>query len=158
MSIKSDVIVQGYIGNKRVEFDRMGRLITLTEVEVIDGIHGAKTGEVITIYQVGGEKNGLVMPIIGGHRYEFGNEVLFFGVDLDKKNDRKFVSVGVGHGKFDIQNKERERSVLEDLGNIGVIEKISNNPTRVVAPLPLNFSSLKVLKQEIELIMEKNKR
>src|SRR5688572_25083234 len=83
MAKRSDVVAHGRVGDQQVVEDNRGRLITLTSVEVYDGIYGAKTGEVIMVYQVGGEKNGLVMPLLGGHRYRFGEEVILFGLKLD---------------------------------------------------------------------------
>ncbi len=79
MTKRSDLVIHGYVGDKSVIPDEFGRLITLTQIEVIDPIHNAKSGEIITVYQVGGEIPGLVAPILGGQNYSLGQEVILFG-------------------------------------------------------------------------------
>lgn len=150
MAKNSDVIVHGYIGDQTISTDDMGRLITLTQIEVIDGLHGAKTGEVITIYQVGGQKNGVVMPIIGGQNYKFGEQVILFGLKLDDT----FVSFGAGQGKFDLIKESNSDLIKEDLGNVHSIRKNSFGKTEIIKPDPLTYNELEDFKNEIKLMIK----
>lgn len=149
MAKRSDIVVHGYVGEQRVASDELGRLVTLTEVEVIDGLHGAKTGEVITIYQVGGTKNGVVMPLLGGQTYNIGQEIFFFGLTIDNA----FVSYGAGQGKLDVIHQNGEDIVIEDLGNVGAVTRsFGGNP--VSRPSPLSFPNAAVFKEELKLMIK----
>lgn len=143
MAKKSDLVIHGYVGEKVSKLDELGRIITLTDIEVVDGLHGAKTGEVITFYQVGGQYNGTVMPIIGGQNFRVGSQVILFGL---KMRDQ-YVSFGAGLGKLDIAHDHDE--VVEDLGTVGAME---NNT--VVQPTPLRFPDPTMVKDEIKLMLQ----
>lgn len=150
MAKRSDVVIHGYVGDQTVVTDDLGRLITLTQIEVIDGIYGAKTSDIITVYQVGGEKNGRVMPLLGGHKYELGQEVIFFGLALDDM----YVSYGAGLGKFDIMQENGTDMVREDLGTISALNNDKTSREKTIRPAPLTFSSNSLLKDEIRLMIK----
>ncbi len=149
MAKQSDIVIHGYVGDQRVTTDELGRLITLTEVEVIDGLYGAKTGEVITVYQVGGQKNGLVMPILGGQRYALGQELFLFGLKMDES----YVSYGAGQGKLDVVNDNGQELVIEDLGNVSAVRKTSGK-LDTFQPSPLSFQSKAMLIDEIKQMIK----
>lgn len=149
MAKRSDMVAHGYVGDKRVVTDKLGRLITLTDIEVIDGLYGAKTGEIVTVYQVGGEKDGLVMPLMGGHVYQIGQEVIVFGLVLGDT----YVSYGAGQGKLDVVNEDGHEIVREDLGDVGAVDPKSGG-RRVYKPSPLSFDGKEILKDEIRLMLE----
>ena len=146
MARQSDIVAHGYVGEQNVVNDEMGRLITLTEIEIIDGIYGAKTGEIITVYQVGGYKKGVVMPLLGGHRYQIGQEVILFGLRLGNT----YVSYGAGQGKLDVVSNRGQELVVEDLGDIGAIHNGPTGRPEVVSPTPLEFSSKELIMNEIK--------
>lgn len=148
MAKRSDIVAHGYVGDKRVKKDDLGRIITLTDIEVIDGLHGAKTGQIITFYQVGGEKDGLVMPLMGGHVYNVGQELIVFGLSLGDS----FVSYGAGQGKLDITIERGQEIVREDLGDVHAVNKYS--PRNVYKPTPLSFDNKEMLKDEIRLMIK----
>lgn len=150
MAQKSDIVFHGYVGDQRVVYDNMGRIITLTDLEVIDGLYGSKTGQVVTMYQVGGEHNGVVMPLLGGHVYRLGQEVILFGLVLKDT----YVSFGAGQGKLDIQPGEGEEEVKEDLGDIHALGPSSGGSLGITAPTPLTYSSTTLLKEEIRLMLK----
>lgn len=150
MAQKSDVVFHGYVGDQRVIYDKMGRIITLTDLEVIDGLYGAKPGQVVTMYQVGGEHNGVVMPLLGGHVYRMGQEVILFGLVLKDT----FVSFGAGQGKLDIQPGEGEEEVKEDLGDVHALGPSIGGSISITAPAPLTYSSTTLLKDEIRLMLK----
>jgi hypothetical protein len=153
MAKRSDLVVHGYVGNQRVEKDSLGRPITLSEVEVVDGLYGAKSGEIITIYQVGGEKDGVHMPILGGHVYKVFQELIFFGL----KVDNAYVSYGAGQGKLDIISVHKNENVREDLGNIIAVDPYGRANSRGFVPLPLTFPEKDTLKNEIRLMLKDRK-
>lgn len=150
MAKRSDIVIHGYVGDQNVVIDGMGRLITLTDVEVIDGFYGAKTGEVITMYQVGGQKNGVVMPMLGGHQYTVGQEVILFGLKLDNT----YVSYGAGQGKLDVVMKRGQETVIEDLGNVSALTRDGNGKTQATHPMPLEFSSKDLIMSEIKQMIK----
>lgn len=154
MAQNSDCVIHGRVGDQRVEIGKFGRLVTLTEVEIIDPLRSdKKAGGIFTIYQVGGElfdgKNRIVMPIVGGQRYNPGQEIMFFGLKLEKN----FVSFGMGQGKFDIFRDEKEETIIEDLGDIEVM----GLKNQIKGKNPLSYSDLELFKMEIRLMLE-NKR
>lgn len=148
MASRSDAVFHGIVGEQRVVRDKLGRLITLTDLEVIDGMFGLKTGEVVTIYQVGGEKDGLNMPLIGGQKYNLGQEVLLFGLRLKEA----YVSFGAGQGKLDILEHDDKKIAVEDLGNISAIS-IDEGKAKAYKPASLIYSDLNMLKEEISTIL-----
>lgn len=149
MAKRSDIVIHGYVGDQRVSTDDLGRLITLTDIEVVEGLYGAKTGNIITVYQVGGQKDGLVVPLIGGHRYNIGQEIILFGLEMGDS----YVSYGVGQGKFDIDEKAGQEIVIEDLGDVSAMN--NNMPgANIFQPTPLSYPSKSMLKDEIRLMIE----
>jgi hypothetical protein len=150
MAKRSDIVVHGYVGEKRVVTDNLNRLITLTDVEVIDGFYGAKTGEVITVYQVGGSKNGVIMPLLGGHQYQLGQEIILFGLQLDNA----YVSYGAGQGKLDVVAKDGREIILEDLGDVSTV---INGQQKTIKPIPLEFEDKNLAIGEIRKMVKSSK-
>ena len=153
MAKQSDVVIHGYVGGSKVTRDKHGRNITLSEIEVVDGLYGAKTGEVITLYQVGGESNGMISPIIGGQRYEVGSELIFFGLKLGEK----FVSYGAGQGKLDVDQNASNDKVREDLGDVSAVDSYSSASSSPYRPSPLTFSDVNILKDEIRQMLKERR-
>ena len=152
MSGNSEVIVHGIVGEQRVEIDKYSRPITLTEIEIIDPIYYNTSKKIITIYQVGGKTSDSVFPIIGGQHYEVGQQVILFAL---KFND-KFVSYGLGQGKFNVSVNENTSAVVEDLGNVE--EFNSKTPFLHKSPSPLHYEDLELFKKEIRSIIKYLKR
>lgn len=146
MAKRSDIIIHGHVGEQTVTYDDKSRLITLTEIEVVDSIYGAKTNDIIMVYQVGGEKDGIVMPILGGQQYHVGQEVILFGLQLDNA----FVSYGAGQGKLDIFNDHGRDLVIEDLGDVEAIDYQKN----AFKPSPETFVGVGTLKSEIREMLK----
>lgn len=148
MAENSDIVVHGYVGQQDITTDELGRPITLTQLEVIDGLFNAKTGDVILIYQVGGTKDGLVMPMLGGHHYRLGQQVILFGLELDGA----YVSFGAGQGKFDIVKNGKKDLVLEDLGD--VLCRDNSSEHGLIRPMPLIFEDKVLVKDEIRKMLK----
>ncbi|HXW52828.1 MAG TPA: hypothetical protein VEL47_01855 [Myxococcota bacterium] len=149
MAKQSDIVIHGYVGDQKVTTDDLGRLVTLTEIAVIDGLHGARTGEIITVYQVGGQKHGLVMPIIGGQHYVVGQELFLFGLKMGDA----YVSYGAGLGKLDVVNENGHELVIEDLGNVRAVRSASGK-FDTFEPSPLSFPSKRILADEIRQMIK----
>lgn len=147
MAKRSDIVVHGVVGEQTTATDELSRPVTLTEVEVVDSFLGGKTGDVITIYQVGGQKDGRIMPLLGGQKYNVGQEVIFFGLKLGDA----YVSYGAGQGKLDVINNNGQNLVVEDLGDVDVLDLKKNTTAR---PMPETYQGLDILKGEIRQMIK----
>ncbi|MCA9508610.1 MAG: hypothetical protein KC505_09330 [Myxococcales bacterium] len=146
MALKSDVVMHGYVGEQQSEIDQWGRVVTISKVEVIDALYGVKTGEVISLYQVGGSKDGVIAPIIGGQHYQVGQEIIFFGL----KAGLNFVSFGAGQGKLDIESQAGRDMIREDIGDAVAFD----SQNKVYRPSPLTFNNVDILKSEIRSMLQ----
>lgn len=145
MTRRSELVAEARVADQRV-VEENGRIITLTDVEVIDGIKGAKSGDVLTIYQVGGTLNGTRMWIEGAHRYEIGEQMIFFGV----RHGERVVSYGVGLGKFRIVYDGSFQKVVEDLSGVVVLKTGVGGQAEFETPTPRSFPSLATFKSEVK--------
>lgn len=150
MAQGSDLVVHGHVGEQEVKYDERGRLVTLTKVEVLDGLYGAKTGQIISLYQVGGSKDGIVSPLIGGQHYELGQELIFFGLEAGQS----FVSFGAGQGKLDVDPSLGSDAVREDLGDVVAIDPQDISGRSAYHPSPLTYSDVDILKNEIRQMLK----
>ena len=144
MTRRSEIVVEARVADQRV-VEEDGRIITLTDIEVIDGLKGAKPGDIMTIYQVGGTLNGTRMWIEGAHRYEIGEQMVLFGV----RHGERVVSYGVGLGKFRIVYDGGFQTVVEDLNGVVVMKPGTQGNAEFQAPAPRNFPSLAKFKTEV---------
>lgn len=145
MTQRSDVIVHARVADQRVERKGEVGIITLTDIEVIDGIKGAKPGDVMTIYQVGGSLNGEHAWISGAHKHRVGEEMVLFAV----RHGEQIVSYGVGLGKFLVERDGTVPSVREDLGDVAVMEKTADGQLRFTSPEPRTAPSLDAFKEHV---------
>lgn len=145
MTRRSELVVEARVADQRV-VEEEGRIITLTDIEVIDGLKGAKPGDVLTIYQVGGTLNGTRMWIEGAHRYEIGEQMIFFGV----RHGARVVSYGVGLGKFRVIYDGSFHQVVEDLSGVVVMKANAQGETEFQTPTPRSFPSLASFKSEVQ--------
>ncbi len=140
MTQNSGVVVQAKIVSQKVTEDARGRIITLSTLRVEDGMKGARTGQELTLYQVGGELNGRVMRLQGASVYRPGEEIMLFAVP----HRDQVVSYGLGLGKFNIiQDK-----VVEDIHDLEVVDR-KDGRQFYRAPTPRRYNSLKAFKDEI---------
>lgn len=142
---KSDVIIHAAVADQSVKLDKNGRILTLTTLEVLDGLKGAKTGELILLYQVGGEIDGRVERVVGAQRYQFGEELVLFGVRLRDM----IVSYGVGVGKFKVLRSSDGVKVVEDIHDLVAVKKGSSGIIDTYEPTPREFPSLNLFKTQI---------
>lgn len=144
MSRRAEVIVHARVADQRV-LKEEGRIITLTDIEVIDGLKGAKAGDVLTIYQVGGTLDGVTAWIAGAQRYEVGEEMILFAM----RHGERIVSYGVGVGKFNVIYDGALRKVVEDIHGVVEMRREPSGEVRMVPPQPRVFPSLDRFKEEV---------
>lgn len=144
MTKNSNIVIQAKIIQQKVMKDDKGRIITLTTLEVEDGMKGAKTGQKLTLYQVGGELNGRVMRLQGSSVYQPGEEVILFALPFKDK----IVSYGLGLGKFNITKQKAEYQVIEDIQGLDILQKREGREF-YTEPSPRKYRSLKDFKNEI---------
>jgi hypothetical protein len=148
MSQRADVVVHARVTDQVVTRED-GRIITLTELEVVDGLKGAKYGDVLTVYQVGGKLDGVVAKIAGMHEYFVGEELVLFGMN----HGDRVVSYGVGVGKFQVQyeddGKVIQPRVVEDILDVVVARRDDSGATQFTPPSPRSHDSLEGFKAEL---------
>lgn len=146
MSRQSEVIIHAGVSRIDTTYDEYGRLITLTTLEVMDSLKGAESQRHITVYQVGGERDGKVFYVSGAHRYRLGEEIFLFGLPLGKEN--KIVSYGLGVGKFNVTSNPLGDRVVEDLHDV-VVSSQETGPGQMSVPKPRTFSTVEEFKRKI---------
>ena len=142
MAQQSEVVIHGVVYGQEVQQDENGRIITLTQVEVVDGIKGATKGERVTVYQVGGTINGISQWIAGNHRFVNGEEFLLFGV----QHENMIVSYGVGIGKFRIVRDAAGTVLVEDVNDVIAAYRQQNGQMKLEQAMPRVFLTLDAFK------------
>jgi hypothetical protein len=145
MTHRSDVVAHVVVRDVVVEAETPGRLITLTTVEVIDGVAGAKDGELLTVFQVGGEKDGRVAWIAGAHRFVVGEELVMFAARPPALQGR-IVPWGIGFSLFRIVDDVDGRHVEEIGGDVLQLQKTADGGSRMAPVEPRRFTDLDAFK------------
>lgn len=115
MARESAVVVRARVGKQEVRWDAAReRLLTFTELDVLEGYKGARVGDRLTVYQVGGRLDGVVMEIQGAIRLSPDEEIILFAQRLRDH----VVSYGVGLGKLVVFERGKERLVAPDYGDV----------------------------------------
>ncbi|MES2503797.1 MAG: hypothetical protein V4534_02855 [Myxococcota bacterium] len=140
MTRKSAVIVDAEVTNQKVFLDVKGRIITLSTLKVSEGLKGAKLGQELVLYQVGGELDGRVARIQGASIYRPGERVVLFAQPFRSQ----IVSYGLGLGKFNVVRTHHGAEVVEDIHDVHVL-----NGKSFQTPKPRRFPSLEAFKTEI---------
>jgi len=110
------IVVHGKVISQK-ELMEDGRVVTLSQVEVLDAIKGSAQGDVLTVYQVGGTAEGQSLHISGAHTHVVGEEMVLFAMH----HGDRVVSYGVGTGKFRIERNSVDGVVREDLDELVVV-------------------------------------
>ena len=150
---RSEVVVQAVVRKVTAFKDERGRLITETSLEVLDGILGAKVGDIVPVQQLGGSLDGHEAWIAGNHRFKVGEEVVFFGVRLP--NDRRVViPYGVGFGIFHVVDDVNGRHVVE-IGSGDVVQMVRTpaGGSRMEPVQPRHFDNLDTFKVRLRTIL-----
>jgi hypothetical protein len=75
---RSTQVVEVRVLSARVERGAEGWLWTVHELEVLDGLKGARRGERLLMHRAGGELDGMRMEIAGLPGFAVGDEALLF--------------------------------------------------------------------------------
>jgi len=140
MTARSSVIIHAVVEDQSVTYGEGNkRIVTLSRLRVTEGIKGAKTGDAVTLYQVGGEKDGKHMRIVGVNDFSVGEEVVLFGATFVATDTIRFlqaerkadvpaatlnpnggwmVTYGVGLGKFQVKRDGTSVNAVEQLGDV----------------------------------------
>ena len=142
------MIVHAVVKEQEVREDQDGRIITISTLEVIDGLKNAKTGDLVELFQVGGELNGRVQKVSHQQSYNLHEEMVLFGVKLGEM----IVSYGPGLGKFKVlrDQKNFEIKILEDLKDIIGVNRDLNGRFEIKKPTPRIFNGLIKFKKNIK--------
>lgn len=145
MTTRADVVIHARVGDVSVTRDDKGRIATLIEVEVLDAMKGAKTGDVLTIWQLGGTYEGETMMITGQNKWDKGEEVVFFAM----KHAPFIVSYGVGVGKYHVERDADGIDVVAEFGDVVAVQAGPGGAPSMAAPTAAPAKSLKVFKDEL---------
>jgi hypothetical protein len=146
MAGKSDVIAHVVVRDQQVKEEANGRIVTFTTLEVLEGFKGAKSGDVLNLFQVGGEMKGKRQWITGAHRYTFAEQMVLFGV---RYKDR-VLSYGVGLGKFKIVGEGEKAVVREDITDVVAARPGPTGKMEMHAPTARTFTSLAAFRAEVQ--------
>jgi hypothetical protein len=146
MAKKSDVIARGIVVDKKTRQDATGRTITLTTLRVLEALKGSIDGQLLTIYQVGGDAGQLSTHVVGAHHYHFGEELFLFGASLDDM----VVSYSVGVGKFRVERDQFGERVREDLSDLVAAKAKTSNAINYYEPKPRVFKTIDAFRHTIK--------
>ena len=152
MTHRSDVVMQAVVTGQKVVEDRPGRVVTLTTFEVKDGISGVKTGDVVTVFQVGGHLGDKQAWIAGAHKFKVGEELVFFGSRMAKSPDL-VVPWAIGYGLFSVLDDVDGRHVHEIAGDVSAMSTDADGNAKLVALTPRKFENLDTFKAELRSIL-----
>ena len=153
MTHRSDVVVHGIVRDQKVIEDRPGRIVTVTSIEIVDGIAGAKAGDVITVHQLGGQLGKQQAWIAGAHHFSIGEELVFFGNTIPKKPG-VVVPYGIGFGIFNVVDDVDGRHVLEVGGDVNQLIQHPDGSTEMKSITPRHFESLETFKLQLLAIRD----
>ncbi len=141
MAVTAEVIAHVKVGAPRSERDGKGRIITLTPMAVIEGVKGAKAGDALEVFQVGGAVDGATAWIAGAHHFREGEELVFVGV-RHSRGPGSVVPYGVGFGLFAVERDDFGIRVVETMGDVMAMEKGKDGRLRQVTPTARRYDSL----------------
>jgi hypothetical protein len=152
MTHRSDVVVHAVVRDVVVEEDSPGRLVTRTALEVLDGIAGAKSGDVLTVFQVGGQKDGRVAWVAGAHHFVVGEELVVFAVRPEGLGGQ-IVPYGIGFSLFSVVDGIDGKHIEEIAGDVVQLKKDSDGSEKMAAVEPRRFASLDGFKSLLRSIL-----
>jgi hypothetical protein len=151
---RSDVVVQAIVRESQVIKDEQGRIITVTSLEVLDGLRGRKTGDIVRVHQLGGEFGGQQAWVAGAHKFVINEEIVFFGVKLPK-DESVVVPYGIGFGIFRVLDDVDGRHVHEiGGGDVSQLVRLPDGRTRMTPVTPRRFESLDAFKAMVRASLD----
>ena len=120
---RSDLVVHVVVRDREFMKDSDGRVYTRTTMEVVDGIKGKKAGDTFVVSQLGGLYEGRQSWISGAHKFQIGEECVFFGSHW---RDGLVIPYGIGFGIFDVVDDGTGRRVIKEA--VGDVVQLKKNP------------------------------
>ena len=176
MASRAQVIVRAVVEDQSVTTgEARGRVLTLSRLKVLEGLKGAKTGETLTLYQVGGRQGKRVAQVIGASGFRVGEEVVLFGAKFLAQDTVKFlqgarqggspwatlhptggyvVTYGIGLGKFTVDRTGSVPMAREELGDVAVLVP-SGKGSLVPGPLVSREQPLDVFLDEVRALVSR---
>lgn len=131
MAQEADVVAHALVRDQQVRWDAQHqRILTLTTIEVLDGLKGARKGDRHTIYQVGGTLDGATFHIPGALTFTPGEQMLFFAM----RYEQQLVSYGMGLGKYLVTEVNGERFVHPQFGDVSFVRATPDGWVPTAAP------------------------
>lgn len=109
------IVIHGTVIRSQPEWsmgrDGKKRIYTFTEVQVDDVLKGNLNDKVITVKELGGEKDGIGLEIPGTAKFSPGEDIVLF---LNSKDpDQAFEVRGMSTGKFMVKRDENGKEYIE---------------------------------------------
>lgn len=153
MTHRSDVVIHGIVRTQDVIEERPGRIVTITTIEVLDAIAGAKVGDLVTIHQLGGSLGGTEAWIAGAHRFALNEEVVFFG-NVIPKRPGVIVPYGIGFGIFDVVDDVDGRHVVEAKSDVAQLVVKPDGSQEMQPVTPRHYDSLEAFTLQLRAIRD----
>lgn len=147
MAVASEVIAEVLVGDARVVEEAPGRIVTYTAFEVVDGWKGAKAGDRLEVFQVGGDLAGKSSWIVGAHRFVKGQRLVFFGVN--SKTRPAVVPFGIGFGLFQVSEDLTGSKVVEVVGDVVALARDKNGKATSEVPVQRRYDTITAFKQMV---------
>jgi len=139
MTRESAVIARARVEDQIVRWDQgHQRILTLTQIRVLDGLKGTRKGAVHTVYQVGGTLDGVTFRIPGAITLRKGEEIVLFAARFGQM----LVSYGMGLGKYVVITQGSQRLVTPEFGDVAFVKRDSNGG---LTPTPRPDNTLETL-------------
>jgi hypothetical protein len=126
IAAEAELIVRGTVESKTVRRDSASRIYTEVELKVAEVWKGKFLEPALTLLHPGGVLGEQITEVFGQPEYIIGEEVVVF---LARNPQGKFVTIGLGNGKFTVSNKSG-------------VEWVTNSNVR---PPSMKLSDLKAL-------------
>ena len=153
MAVASDVIADARVLDQLVKKDELGRILTLTRVTVVDGLKGAKTGDTLEIFQLGGNLDGKNAWIVGAQHFQKGERFVIFAARHPSGGPASIVPYGIGFGVFDVVTDNgpvKNPRVQEVVGDVVSLSKSDDGAVHEKSPDVRTFDSLPAFKETIQ--------
>ena len=119
MSQQAEVIIHGRVLGQKVHWDKTHtRILTLSQIEIIEKIKGPALPTTITLYQVGGRLDGLSMHILGALKFNQGEEIVLFAETFEDM----IVTFGVGLGKYLVSERNAIQWIEPVYGDVAFVQ------------------------------------
>jgi hypothetical protein len=97
MALDAEVIVRGVVRAQETTWsDGNTAILTYSDIEVLAAVKGARAGDVVRVYQVGGTLDGFTHTVHGARLLSLGQQLTFFG----KRFRDMVVPLGLGIGQL----------------------------------------------------------